>query len=310
MSTRDRTPWRRFILAALAVVAIGLTGCAQTPPRPETSGAAGGDPDQLLAAASRAWALERDFQTALRLAGQATAAAPDRADAAWLHLRLCDASPQCQTPTLEAKLKRLAPNNGVVWLSALRRAQMQRDERAEVPILEALSHAKEFSLYWTTLVPKLTTAVQSASPARTGKEASAPLTAALNDATGWLASLSLPAFAPLNQACSPERLQDANRRDVCRRIAQVLKRSDTYIAEGVGLGVAQRIAAPGSAEANEIERQIDTLSYRNSAAASIAAAQLERDKFSAEVLELMQQLPREQDVSLAILRWASQPLNP
>jgi hypothetical protein len=37
---------------------------------------------------------------------------------------------------------------------------------------------------------------------------------------------------------------------------------------------------------------------------------VEKDKFSDQMLKLMSQLRREQDVSKAILRWAGRPLTP
>jgi hypothetical protein len=38
--------------------------------------------------------------------------------------------------------------------------------------------------------------------------------------------------------------------------------------------------------------------------------QVEREKLSAELIELMKKLRREQEVSLAVLRWAGLPLTP
>ena len=70
------------------------------------------------------------------------------------------------------------------------------------------------------------------------------------------------------------------------------------------------VATPGSPAAVVLEERAATLSYRNQAAGAIVRSQVERDKFSAQFIELMKKLPREQDVSVAILRWAGQPLLP
>ena len=59
-----------------------------------------------------------------------------------------------------------------------------------------------------------------------------------------------------------------------------------------------------------LDERVATLSYRSQAAGAVVRSQVERDKFSAQMIELMKKLPREQDVSLAILRWAGQPLLP
>ena len=59
-----------------------------------------------------------------------------------------------------------------------------------------------------------------------------------------------------------------------------------------------------------LDERVATLSYRSQQSGAIVREQVERDKFSAQMIELMKKLPREQDVSLAILRWAGQPLLP
>ncbi|HEX2494293.1 MAG TPA: hypothetical protein VHK24_10995 [Steroidobacter sp.] len=303
---------RRAGVVAAGVVAVAglMTGCASSPERAARDNAPAADPDALLAAALRSWSVENNPEQALRLAAQATAAAPTRAEAVLFHLRLCAETPRCETQPLEVLLKKLAPDNGVVWLSALKRAQTTADEQGEAQILAAMSRAREFNVYWTTLVQRLTTATHNAPPPRTGEQVSAPLATALNEVVARLSALTVPAFSPIPAACTRESAREPERRAVCERIAQALERGDTYIAEGLGLGLAQQFAAPGSASANEIEQRIDALGYRNRTAGAIVAAQVERDKFSAELLELMKKVPREQDVYLAILRWAGQPLTP
>jgi uncharacterized membrane-anchored protein len=120
----------------------------------------------------------------------------------------------------------------------------------------------------------------------------------------------VPAFKPLNTACGIERTQDPATHTRCERIAQAMQRSDTTLVEGIGIGLAQRMATPASRDALVLEERGSTLSYRSQAAGAVVRSQVERDKFSAQVIELMKKLPREQDVSVAILRWAGQPLLP
>ncbi len=299
----------RLAVAMLAAACVlSLAGCAGASPSRDST-ARRADADQIALQALRTWAVERNPTEAARAAGQAALAAPERADLAWLHLRLCTQAPRCEPQPLEARLRKLAPENGVVWLSVLSRSQAQRDEQAAEQILAAMGRAQRFDLYWTALVWRMTGALHASRPQPRG-EAGAPLTAALNDVTGWLSRLVTPAFEPVSEACSARRVLEPSRRAQCAGVAEALQRSDAYVAEGVGLGVAQRIAADGSGEANLVQERIAALAYRNRTAAAVMAGQIEREKFSAEVLELMKQLPREQDVSLAILRWARQPVNP
>jgi hypothetical protein len=89
-----------------------------------------------------------------------------------------------------------------------------------------------------------------------------------------------------------------------------MQHSDTTLVEGIGIGMAQRLATPASPDALVLEERGATLSYRSQAAGAVVRSQVERDKFSAQMIELMKKLPREQDVSVAILRWAGEPLLP
>ena len=300
---------RRPDVVFAIILASAVAGCGHAPveaPRGAPSRQSGDHPDRLLAGALKAWAADKDSGRAVQLASQASEAAPKRADAAWLQLRLCDATSGCDAAPLEARLKKLAPENGVVWLSVLARAQAARDGRTEAHVLAAMSQAEHFNVYWNALSQRLATA---SAPAVSAQE-NAPLTRTLGETAQWLSTLMLPAFAPVAASCSADRMRDPARRAVCERIGQALERSDSFIAEGAGIGIAQRLAAPGSAAASAVQERIETLAYQNQTAAAVVAAQVEREKFSAEMLELMKQLPREQDVSQAILRWAGESLTP
>ena len=60
----------------------------------------------------------------------------------------------------------------------------------------------------------------------------------------------------------------------------------------------------------QILEKINTLSHQNQTSGTIVASQVEKDKFSDQMIKLMSESKREQDVSRAILRWAGQPLTP
>lgn len=301
-----------FLLAAL----LTLTACASqspqrgTAPSATSARAATGNPDELAGDALQALA-DGDGQRALASIARANLRAPDRPDLAWLHARICTMSAGCEAEPLEARLRKLAPDNGVVWLGPLARAQGRHDKRVEDQILEAMSRAQRFDLYWTGLVWRLSTAISARTPAPSTPNApTQPLTEALNQTTEALSTAVVPAFKPLNTACALDRVQDPATRTRCERIAQAMQRSDTTLVEGIGIGIAQRLATPASHEAIVLEERGSTLSYRSQAAGAVVRAQLEREKFSAQMIELMKKLPREQDVSVAILRWAGEPLLP
>ncbi|MGH8187697.1 MAG: hypothetical protein ACREUC_14140 [Steroidobacteraceae bacterium] len=296
---------RLTALSALAL--LGLAACATQSPQTSRQNPAPAlrDPDQLAALALRSWRIDGNTEQALTSIARATEQAPDRQDLMWLHMRLCNEARSCEPEPIEARFRKADPQNGAAWLGVLGRAQARRDGRAEDQILEAMSRAENFDVRWTSLLWRLTEAIRSAMGS--GER---PVTTALDRATELLSAVAVPAFAPLSAACSPQSTRDSNRAIRCERIAQALRNSDTTLAEGIGLGIAQRVAAPNSAVASTLEDRVTTLTYRSQVAGSVIRSQVEREKFSVEMLELLKKLRREQDVSVAILRWAGEPLNP
>lgn len=293
-------------VAGLAIALLtGVGGCTSTPasvsnPPPDTRHNA----DQLMLLALRASAA-KDWTRASQLATSAVAREPARADLAWLQLQLCTGSSGCDAAPLEARFRKLAPGNAAVWLGPLQRAQAQKDAQVEARVVEQMSRSAEFRLYWTTSMHRLASAALEL-PAQ---QSATPLTTALAESAGVLSS-ALPPFASLTKACTAETARDAARRAACARIAQLLEGSDTIIAEAVGLGVAERIAAAGSSELVDVKQRVALLNYRRQTAEPIMNAQIEREKFSAEMLQLLQASSREQDVYSAVLRWAGKPLQP
>jgi hypothetical protein len=306
----------RTLRSLLLVVSFALTACAGPSPQRGTAAssaatrAPSGNADELASDALQALA-ERDGQTALTAIARANLVAPNRPELAWLHVLICSTTPACDPAPIEARFRKLAPDNGVVWLGPLARAQARQDRRVADQILEAMSSAQRFDLYWTTLVWRLTEARNAkAPPPDTPAASPLPLTQALDGTTEALSAAVVPAFKPLNTACAADRIQDPPTRTRCERIAQAMQRSDTTLVEGLGLGMAQQLAAPGTPAAVVLDERVSTLSYRSQAAGAVVRSQVEHDKFSEQMIELMKKLPREQDVALAILRWAGQPLLP
>jgi hypothetical protein len=312
MAIETRT---RLLLPIL--LAAALTACAG--PATQRQGAAAptastrtpsGNADELAGDALQALA-ERDARTALATIARANLVAQNRPDLAWLHVRICALTAGCEPEPIDARFRKLAPDNGVVWLGPLARAQARQDKRVADQILETMSRAQRFDLYWTTLVWRLSVARNAKSPPPgTPNAPPHPLTNAMDSTTEALSAAVVPAFKPVSTACTPQSTQDAATRTRCDRIAQAMQRSDTTLVEGLGLGMAQQLATPGTPAAIVLDERATALSYRSQAAGAVVRSQVERDKFSTQMIELMKKLPREQDVSLAILRWAGEPLLP
>jgi hypothetical protein len=310
-----RASWNRSI-QVFPWLAVLLAACAGSPTQQAgapvaSSGRGSGNADELAADALNTWAKGGDGPRALGQIQKAVQSAPQRTELVWLQLRICMDVPGCDPQPIEAQLRKLDPDNGVVWLGPLARAQARRDARAEEQILDVMSKAGNFNIYWTTLVARLTPPV-SRTPAATSvaQAAPTPLTNALNATIGWLSSLVTPVFTPLSTACDEQHVREPATRVRCEVIAQTLQKSDTNLAEGLGVGIAQRLVVPGSGASMQLVDTVNTLRYQHQASGAVVTAQVEKEKFSEQMLKLMTQLKREQEVYKAILRWAGQPLTP
>lgn len=312
MKRSSRNGWAR----SLPLLGVLLSACASSPPERGSSAPAAADSndaDQVAATALALWGTNaaNNGSQALSQIRRAAEAAPERADIQWLHLRICIEVPGCEPQSIETRLRKLAPNNGAVWLGPLARAQQRGDARAEEQILDAMTKASQFDVYWTTLIARLTPPL-SRTPVGTSaaQPIPTPLTNAMNSTVGWLSSLDTSAFRALSTACDEQHVREPATRVRCEQISQALQKSDTTLAEGIGLGIAQRLTVPDSASALQVSQKVQTLRHLNQSSGAVVAAQVEKEKFSEQMLKLMTQLKKEQDVARAILRWAGQPLTP
>lgn len=243
------------------------------------------------------------------LATQATQRAPERKDIAWLHMQLCTQVSGCDAAELETRLRTLDADNGFAWLGALARAQQSNDSMVEERILEEIGGSKHFNIYWNTLVSRIAVALSEQAPPPDPKKPSDSLTRAMDQSVNWISTIAIEALQPLVEACSASRIIRANNAQRCAQIAAALQRSDTYIAEGIGLGIAQRLTA-NTQSAQKVTARINATRYQRDTAGQIIQSQLDAEKFTRELLKLMGTLPREQDVFIAVMRWAGQPLEP
>lgn len=301
----------------LALVAAALTvGCGSSPPQkaapsgPPQHAAPSVPRGEAIVAALRASQVERNPARAFSHIQTALQHEPERKELVWLAARLCVDVPRCEPQVYESRLRKLDPGNGVVWTGPLADAQARGDDAAETQILEALSRESRFDVYWNTLLAEgaLARAAQSREPAP--KMLNGPLANAIVEVSGWLTAVAMPSFTNIANACSQERTRIASVAERCRNVAKVLQSGDTYAAEAVGLGIAQRASRADSPSIVALAEHAAVLSYQHDTAGEILGYQVEREKMSAERIELMKKLRREQDVSIAVLKWAGVPLMP
>jgi hypothetical protein len=295
-------------LVGTVLILVSVGGCGSQPERPKegssTRSASTTAPDALLADAMQRH--NQDPAQALALVAEAAAKAPSRPDILWLYAQLCAQAAGCQVEEAESRLRKIDPDNAAAWLGALARAQARRDVAAQNEILDAMSRGARFDIYWNSLVSKITRAIGPAPvPATAMTE---PLTTTMNAVIGWLSGIALPRFAPVGDTC----LKTTNPATIerCRGVARALMRGDSMIAGGMGISIMERVAPPASEEAMSVITQRTRSAYQLETAGAIVSAQVEQDKFTREMLELMSTLRREQDVYIAIIRWAGKPLEP
>lgn len=293
----------RFILCL--VIAAAAAGCAGT--QEKIASAQGSarpnqttEADSLAAEALAAYHLQRDGARTLALIAAATNRAPNRADLAYLQLALCRAIEGCQPEPYETIVRKLEPSNAVVWMRALEQAQQRRETSVEAHVLEAMGRAETFDVHWNELVAAVTGA-RIALGARAN--------AALSETVGWLGETIVPPLQPLTLACGRTRTAEPGWAQRCSKLAQVLANGDTYVVEALGLKIAQQVTAD-ALEQNRLAQRTLTARYLWRESGTIIESQVERDKFAAQLVELMRKLRREQDVHLAVVRWAGLPVVP
>jgi hypothetical protein len=303
----------RHIPSRIAGIALtlALVACGSTPqPQQTERGKPSESPDVLIADAMQRQGERLDMVSAHPLIKMAFDKAPDRADIAWLYAQLCANVAGCHPESAEARLRRLDPDNTAAWLGALSRAQRAKDVAAENEILEAMSRTERFDIYWNSLASKTAVVMSADSAAQMGPTTPDLVTGNLNVAIGWLSAVALPAFKPLADACLREGGTNPVHTQRCQGIANAMVKGDTYIAEGIGLSIRKKVAPPGSAEAAQVDELLRRSRYQRDTAGQIIAIQDDREKFSREMIKLMANLRREQDVYVAVIRWGQQPVDP
>jgi hypothetical protein len=286
-------------LAVLVLVGCGSTSTKTSDSRPRATKQ---NVDYWALAAVESLQVQGDSAGALANIQRAVQAQPQRADLTWLWLSLCLRSSGCAPDPIEGQLRKLDAANAAVWLAPLARAQKERDARSEAQILEAIGKVERFDVYWNSLLWRLATVRASGAP----EQQRLPVTTALNEVAAMLSAVILPSLQPLVLACSGDRVMQKGVATRCKQVARVLENGDSIAAEGVGLGIEQRIYQEGTPESVVVADRIQTLRARRDTAAAVIESQVEREKFSVQYLELLKKLRREQDVTDAILRWSGE----
>ena len=249
------------------------------------------DPDSLAAAA--VLAVIKDRAGAEQLAARASAAGPKRPELLWLHAILCSSVPTCDREALEAKLRKLDPENGVTLVSALAEGRKAGDPAAMDRVLDALAASKRVDLYWNPLVAHLSKAVISTKTLTASQSVASVI--------GVLAGTGIPAFSGTAALCRGDELQREGRRARCQGVARALQRGDTVIVEMVGVGMTTQLWPENSPQVRAANQARRAFEYRTSVWGQDSARLLTDDTHLQQYLENLGRYRREQDVIVAEL---------
>lgn len=230
--------------------------------------------------------------SAYALLVRAAAAAPERADLAWLSIQVCRDIPACDPEPEVQRLRVLDPSNGAGWLNAVARANASDDEAAKIAVLSQLARTERVDIYWTTLVVHLTRALADTHQV--------PLSQALVDVIGVVGARVDPAYMPTLSLCKGERLDNDDVLQDCRRVASAFEQGDTFVTETVGLVIAQRVWPTDSPQWKAAAEQRRVSRYRNWIGSQYALHHLWLGaRWARDYLSLCAHNRREQDVVLA-----------
>ena len=212
------------------------------------------DPDALAASALFAGQLSGFASaTALDLAARAVAAAPGRADLAFLQLQLCESAPGCDAAPLERRQQQLDPENGIGWTHLLVRADRANDGAAWKLARAGLARSKRVELYLHPIVSRLA----AAAAGKAGFDFGAAALEVLS-----IESAFTPTFDPVARACSAQDVRQPEVLVQCRQIAAAFQHADTSVLEAYGTTLALRLWPEDSTEGRAIAAERRGLRYR------------------------------------------------
>jgi hypothetical protein len=219
-----------------------------------------GDPDSLAASALIDYQLAGSVTpTSVDLAARAVAAAPQRADLAYVLLQLCESTPDCKAAPLEARLLQLDPGNGMPWVYTLARADHANVNAPWRAARDALSRSQRITTYWNSIVSHLTAAVVAV-PAPAGRPGFDTV-AAMIEVVGVETAL-VPELQPIARACSVEDIRQAEVLTQCRQIAGSFMKADTVLLEAYGSTLGISLWPAGSTQSLQITAERRGLRYR------------------------------------------------
>ena len=276
-----------------------------------------GTPNSLATAAAlrhvgltaRSKADSAALKSTVELAGKASELAPENPTILWLRLQLCAASAGCDIRDAATTMRWVDAENGAAWIATLAAAQREGDAVEVDRTLADMAHGAYFDLYWNRTVVLLFDALKRAGgrlPAHYLPSDVARLLEAMEIASAE----TIPSLTPLLNAC--RETGGAERRELCLKVARIMQRGDTVVAQLAGFSIERRLTPPDSKEGRSVAEHRRVLEWRVSNANRFDLPVLPwliNSRARARIAQ-MRAMPREEDVDIAILRGHKIPLEP
>jgi len=269
-----------------------------------------GTPDSLAAAALLKQFGEETDTGAYSLVARAVQLAPDRRDLAWLAIRLCASAPDCDPVNPEAHLRDIDPRNAVGFMGDLARSQRKNDVAGVDAALTSIGQSERTYVYYNPLVVATATELLAAGHPVSQTSARIQTSQATVEMIGVIAASVLPPFQSFSLSCKDLALQAEGRLEKCRQAAKVFERADTFLVEGAGLSLQQRLWPLDSAEGKAITARRRTFQYRLEEYSRLDVSSFSLSEVPADLLKTMRGNAREQDTALVYFGRAKVPVEP
>ncbi|MDB6103646.1 MAG: hypothetical protein JWO52_3645 [Gammaproteobacteria bacterium] len=244
------------------------------------------------------------------LAARAVELAPGRGDLAWLAVRLCNIAADCDPAVPEQHLHGVDPGNGVASMGALLRAQAKNDVAAIDAMLTALGNSERFYVYFDPLVAATAPQLARVRHRGSGPASRKELVLATVEIIGVIAASVLPPLQASSSSCKGMALQLDGRLERCRRAAQAFEHADTFIVEGLGLSLQQRLWPLESTEGRAVTTRRRVFQYRLEEYSRLSISALNFSEFPTDVVDVFRAHEREQDAALVYFAKAGVPADP
>jgi hypothetical protein len=224
--------------------------------------------------------------------------APGRGDLAWLAVRLCNIAADCDPVAPEQHLHAVDPGNGVALMGALARAQAKGDATAIDSTLAAIGNSEHFYVYFDPLVAATAPELARVRHRGSGLPSRKERARATVEMIGVIAASVLPPLQASSSSCKGMALQLDGRLERCQRAARAFEHADTFIVEGLGLSLQQRLWPLDSTEGRAVTARRRVFQYRLEEYSRLSISASNFAEFPTDVVAVFRTHEREQDAAL------------